>query len=118
MVCPNCGAGREHFVADYYEAVRQGIDVVDEETGQYDYNGSDYKSYDDGSTEDECIRCSNCWDVVEQFGDFRLIDNEAFELWELGVNTDGDHHKQWCLVELGKKLGWAIPAGLDAGIAP
>lgn len=75
--CPHCGAGEEDFHADYYEAVHQGITInPDRET--YDYDGN-YGSYDDGSTEDEAIRCRNCGLVVIEFGTFLFIPAELLQ---------------------------------------
>ena len=70
--CPHCGSPK--LRADYYEAVSQGIEFDDE--GNYDYDGS-LDSYDDGSTEDECIRCADCHEEVEVFGSFRLVPLDA-----------------------------------------
>jgi len=39
------------------------------------------------------------------------------ELCEMGISTDGEHHKQWCLVEIGKLVGVDIEIE-DEGIAP
>lgn len=64
--CPHCGAGEENFHADYLEAVHQGITIEDDRE-TYDYDGN-YGSYDDGSTQDECVRCRNCGDEVVSFG--------------------------------------------------
>lgn len=72
LLCPQCGAGRENFVADYYESVRQGIYVTEEEGGAYDYDGA-YESYDDGSTGDEAIRCTSCWNEIVVFGHFEML---------------------------------------------
>lgn len=73
--CPGCSAGREDFVADYYEAVRQGIILITED--EYEYDGV-YQAYDDGSTGDECIRCTNCWSEVVRFGHFELLSEEEY----------------------------------------
>ena len=67
--CPHCGQ-EGHLVSDYYEAVNQSIEV--DEEGNWDYTGT-LDTYDDGSTSDECIRCSFCGEEVETFGSYTFI---------------------------------------------
>lgn len=68
MKCPHCGYEGEGR-ADYYEAVWQSIEGTPDE---YDYTGVT-GSYDDGSTQDEAIRCESCFAEIEVFGRFRFV---------------------------------------------
>lgn len=62
FACPNCG-GTE-WKADYYEAVWQSVAVVANANGDGTPVIADYTgvtgSYDDGSTENEALRCCSC----------------------------------------------------------
>ena len=42
---------------------------------------------------------------------------ELVELLQMGIETDGGHHKQWCLVQVAKILGVPFVTD-DEGIAP
>lgn len=78
--CPNCGA-TDRWVADYYQAVRQGCTVVTAESGDpavMDYGG-DESAYDDGATDNEAIRCLEC-DHEIVFARFRLVPAEDVDL--------------------------------------
>lgn len=61
--------------ADYYEAVWQSVDG---DKDGYDYTGIT-GSYDDGSTEDECLRCPSCFVEAEVYGEFRFIPTAVLE---------------------------------------
>jgi hypothetical protein len=52
----------------------------------------------------------------------RLTEEQAdrlFDLLELGLTTDGGHHKQWALVKVAELLGFEVEDELkDEAIAP
>lgn len=90
--CPNCG-GFE-WKADYYEAVWQGAVVTFGEGGTpeiIDYDGST-GSYDDGSSDNEALRCLGC-DHEIRFGTFRLVEPVDLEALkdECEYHEDPDH---------------------------
>lgn len=74
--CPNCG--ESNWKADYYQAVSQGVALYVDENGSFEYGDylGDEDSYDDGSTEDEALRCRSC-DHHLVLGVFRLIPEGA-----------------------------------------
>lgn len=70
--CPSCGA-TDAWKADYYEAVWQTCTVEADENGRpvvTDYTGVT-GSYDDGSTENDALRCRECGYEVT-LGTFKL----------------------------------------------
>jgi predicted nucleic-acid-binding Zn-ribbon protein len=74
-VCPKCG--EDDWEADYYQAVHQGCSV-EIENGKIvltDWDG-DEETYDDGSTEEELIKCRSC-DYTITFGEFRFVPKAA-----------------------------------------
>ncbi len=40
------------------------------------------------------------------------------DLVYMGIYTDGEHHKQWALVQIAKLMGIEVPEEVDEGIAP
>jgi predicted RNA-binding Zn-ribbon protein involved in translation (DUF1610 family) len=73
--CPECG--RLEWRADYYQAVHQGVVLRRDPDGAFaveDYQG-DEQSYDDGASENEMYRCSNCGHEIH-LGTFRFVPEE------------------------------------------
>lgn len=50
--------------------------------------------------------------LVEKF-----LDKEFGEFVGMGVGYDGEHHKQWCLYQIAKKMGFNLE-DCEEGIAP
>lgn len=56
---------------------------------------------------------------IEKGGFDIKVDEEIKDLLEQGFYFDGAHHKQWCLVQIAKKLGVELEEGsYEEGIAP
>lgn len=92
MKCPHCNYEGE-MRADYLEAVWQ---TVDGDVDDYDYTGV-LGHYDDGSTQDECLRCPSCFEEVVTFGthvfiegDYGLLKKEVKDALE-GDSNDAEH---------------------------
>jgi hypothetical protein len=48
-----------------------------------------------------------------------ILDEKIIELLEMGIYFDGSHHKQWCLVQIAKRLGVELEEGeYEEGVAP
>jgi hypothetical protein len=43
---------------------------------------------------------------------------DVYKFLRLGIYTDGDHHKQWCLVQVARILGVKMDEQHEEGIAP
>jgi hypothetical protein len=93
-VCPTCGA--DEWKADYLEAVWQTISMVVGPDGTPEistYTGVT-GHYDDGSSEDECYRCSRC-DYTIELGKFVFVpaDPEPTVIVVLPPPGHGDRHQ-------------------------
>ncbi len=89
--CPECGH-TDAWKADYYEAVWQDVTVLTGNRGEpdiVDYTGV-YGSYDDGSTENESLRCRNC-DHEIVLGRFRFLPAEDTSPEDAETSRDIEH---------------------------
>jgi len=80
-VCPQCGE-TDNWRAEYYQAVSQGVEVemVDGEPRVVDYTG-DEESFDDGSTDNDALRCESCGFRIE-LGTFVMLTDDELAVVE------------------------------------